>query len=123
MPAWILLLVPSAGVDVLCAVFIGKKWAIYLAGSISWFGLLIALLYSEYYIDYPGGGASMWSIAQLFAGTIATVIGVAVYKGVQKYQREITYPKCTLITESRHSEIKFRRHLVGFAKLQTLNDC
>lgn len=34
MLAWILLLVSSSMCRILCAVFIDKKWAVYLTGSI-----------------------------------------------------------------------------------------
>lgn len=84
MLAWILLLVPSAMVGVLCAIFLRKSWAVYVAGVVPWLGLLLALLYTEYYVEYQGGGASMWPVAQLFGGTIAAITGVVAYKVVQK---------------------------------------
>ena len=80
MQVWLMLLIPSAIVGFLCAQFINKNWAIYIAGAIPWFGLLIALLYTEYYMPYQGGGASMWPIAQLFGGTIAAITGIVFYK-------------------------------------------
>jgi hypothetical protein len=80
MQVWLILLVPSALVGLLCALFINRNWAIILAAVIPWLSLLIYLLYTEYYIPYQGGGASMWPIAQLFAGTIAAITGVISYK-------------------------------------------
>jgi len=50
--------------------------SVILGGAIPWFGLLVWLLYNEYFIPYQGGGASMWPIAQLFAGFVVAVVGV-----------------------------------------------
>ncbi len=87
MLVWILLLVPSALVGFLCAIFIDKKWAIYVAGLVPWLGLLAALLYTEFYMEYQGGGASMWIIAQLFGGTVAALTGVVAYKVVNSIKQ------------------------------------
>ena len=61
-----------------------KKWAIYIAGAVPWFGLLAALLYTEYFTPYRGGGASMWPIAQFFGGTVAAAIGVLTFEIAKK---------------------------------------
>jgi hypothetical protein len=50
--------------------------SVILGGAIPWFGLLVWLLYNEYFVPYQGGGASMWPIAQLFAGSVMAVVGV-----------------------------------------------
>ena len=62
-----------------------SPWAIYLAGALPWFGLLAALLYTEYFRPYQGGGASMWPIAQLFGGFVAAGTGVLAFFAVNKF--------------------------------------
>ena len=76
---WALLLIPSAIVGILCARFIKHGIGFVLAGLIPWLGLLAVLLYNEYFVPYRGGGASMWLVAQLFAGTIMAVVGFTAY--------------------------------------------
>jgi hypothetical protein len=49
--------------------------AIVVGAAAAWCGLLAWLLYNEYFVPYQGGGASMWPIAQLFAGTFAAIVG------------------------------------------------
>lgn len=61
------------------------KFSILIAGAIPWFGLLGVLLYWEYFIPYQGGGASMWPVAQLFAGTAAAIIGILSFKIACKF--------------------------------------
>ena len=80
---WSLLIGGSALIGTITAILCKKSWAIYVAGAIPWFGLLAAILYTEYFTPYQGGGASMWPIAQLFGGTIAAVVGVIAYKVVR----------------------------------------
>ena len=80
MLVWALLLGLSALCGALSAILIKKSWAIYVAGAVPWFGLLLALLYSVYLTPYTGGGASMWPIAQLFGGSIAAFSGVVGFK-------------------------------------------
>ena len=79
--AWLILLVPSFIVGLICAYFIKGKLGVILAGAIPWFGLLACIIYSEYFVPhtYKGGGASMWPIAQLFGGTIAAATSIAAY--------------------------------------------
>ena len=79
MHIWLILIGASALTGLLVAIFVKKPWAIYLAGGIPWFGLLAAILYTEYLTPHQGGGASMWPIAQLFGGAIAAVSGIAAY--------------------------------------------
>ena len=85
MRVWIILIVGSAFIGFLTAVFLKKNWAIYAAGAIPWFLLLIAILYTEYLVPYQGDGASMWPIAQLIGGTIAAVIGVVSFMITRNY--------------------------------------
>jgi hypothetical protein len=73
---WAGILVPSAIIGVVCGYFIKGRPGIILAGAVPWFGLLFFLLYHEYFVPYQGGGASMWPIAQLFAGTMAAGTGI-----------------------------------------------
>ncbi len=79
MLTWLLLLGLSGLSGLLTALLIEKPWAIYLAGAVPWFGLLLAILYTVYFTPYAGGGATMWPIAQLFGGTIAAATGVVVF--------------------------------------------
>ena len=76
MGIWLILIGGSALAGVLTALLLNKPWAIYLAGAVPWFSLLAALIYTEYFTPYKGGGASMWPIAQLFGGAVAAAIGV-----------------------------------------------
>jgi len=80
MTLWLSILIPSAVVGILCELFIKHKTlGLILAGAIPWFGLLGWQLYMEYFSPYKGGGASMWIVGQLFAGTIAALIGIGCY--------------------------------------------
>jgi len=79
MSTWLSILVPSAIIGLIVGYFSKGRFGSMLAGAIPWFGLLAFLLYHEYVIlpnqGHPGG-ASMWPIAQLFAGTIAALSGI-----------------------------------------------
>ena len=85
MRVWIILIVGSAFIGFLTAIFLKKSWAVYAAGAIPWFILLTAILFTEYLMPYQGGGASMWPIAQLIGGTVAAVIGVVSFKITRNY--------------------------------------
>ena len=67
---WSCILIPSVIIGAILGFFTKSKLGVVLAGGIPWMGLLGTLLYYEYFAPYQGGGASMWPIAQLFAGTI-----------------------------------------------------
>lgn len=58
-----------------CAV-VGKRWRGGRLVFADWLGMLFFLLFNEYVLPYEGGGASMWPLAQLFAGTAAAVSGL-----------------------------------------------
>ena len=75
-----LLIGGSALIGLLTAIYIKRSWAVYFAGAVPWFALLAAILYTEYFMPYEGGGASMWPIAQLVGGTVAAVVGVVVFR-------------------------------------------
>jgi len=79
MSTWLQILIPSAVTGLIYSFYLKKRVGIILAGAVPWFGLLVALLYQEYFVSYQGGGASMWPIAQLFAGTAAAFTGIAMY--------------------------------------------
>lgn len=80
MIIWLYIIILSAITGFICSVFLKGKIGAICSGAIPWLGLLTSLLYQEYFVPYKGGGASMWPIAQLFAGTIAAAIGITVYK-------------------------------------------
>ena len=90
MHIWLILIGGSTLAGYLTAILLRKNWAIYVAGAVPWFALLGALVYTEYFTAYEGGGASMWLIAQLFGGTIAAAVGVASYKLTRYMQRAKT---------------------------------
>lgn len=83
MIIWLEILIPSALIGVICAWCLKGKLALICSAAIPWLGLLALLLYNEYFVPYQGGGASMWPIAQLFAGTAAAVTGISVCYLVQ----------------------------------------
>ena len=86
---WSAILIPSAIVGLLCGYFTGGKKGLIISAAIPWFGLLVVLLYNEYFVPYRGGGASMWLIAQLFAGSIAAFTGA----GVCLFSRQYLFKK------------------------------
>lgn len=86
MHIWLILIGGSAFAGFLVAMVLSKNWAIYIAGALPWFTLLGALIYTEYFTPYEGGGASMWLIAQFFGGAIAAGVGIASYKLTQYIQ-------------------------------------
>ena len=79
MLMWVVLLALSALCGLLCSFALSGRTGFIASAAIPWLGLLAWLLYHEYFVPYQGGGASMWPIAQLFAGTVAAVVGAAVY--------------------------------------------
>lgn len=84
MTVWMMLLVPSALVGFLCAFYIKKKWAIFVAGLLPWLGVLVSLLYSVYVTPYEAMDASMWPVAQFFGGNMAAFAGVMGYVFTKK---------------------------------------
>ena len=75
MNAWVPLVGLSVMAGVLSAFLFSGIRAVLAGAALPWFGLLAWLLYNEYFVPYQGGGASMWPIAQIFAGSIAAVVG------------------------------------------------
>lgn len=78
MTIWLIIILGSAIVGAVCGYKIFTRWAIFAGGAIPWFVILAVLLYREYFVPSRGGGASMWPVAQLFAGSVAAGIGAAV---------------------------------------------
>ena len=87
MYVWAILIILSSLFGSMVAIYINNKFAWILAGFIPWVVLLIGVLYSEYFLPYQGGGASMWPVAQLFGGTAAAIIGVIAYKVTLHFRR------------------------------------
>jgi len=83
MALWLTIIGLSALVGFVCGHTLRGAWGGVAAAAIPWFGLLAWLLYNEYFVPYQGGGASMWPIAQLFAGTIAAIVGGVTYSIVR----------------------------------------
>ena len=77
MEGWSVLGVLSALVGCAAGLLIRHPIAIVVGAAAAWLGLLAWLLYNEYFVPYQGGGASMWPIAQLFAGTFAATVAGA----------------------------------------------
>lgn len=75
MKIWLTLVLLSALAGTLSGVWLRGRRAILVGAAVPWLGLLIWLLYNEFFVPYQGGGASMWPIAQLFGGTAAAAIG------------------------------------------------
>lgn len=89
MNAWLSILIPSAFVGAMCAWKLNGKTALICSGAIPWVGLLSWLLFNEYFMPYRGGGASMWPIALLFAGTAAAATGLLVCYSLQIYFKRV----------------------------------
>ncbi len=75
MESWGVLGLLSALVGAASGRLIKHPISIAVGAAAAWLGLLVWLLYDEYFVPYQGGGASMWPIAQLFAGTFAALVG------------------------------------------------
>jgi len=71
-PTLILLSVLAGGI---CGGLVRGRRAILLGAAVPWLGMLAWLLYNEYLVPYDGGGASMWPVVQLFAGTVMALVG------------------------------------------------
>jgi hypothetical protein len=73
---WSTLIVLSALAGAACGWILPERRTIAWGGAVPWLGVLAWLLYNEYFVPYRGGGASMWPIAQLVAGTVAAAVGM-----------------------------------------------
>ena len=73
MAAWLTLIFLAAATGALCARFL-TGWVGYIcSAALPWLGLLVWILYHEYFMPYRGGGPSMWQIAQFFGGWAAAM--------------------------------------------------
>lgn len=73
---WATLIGLSALVGALYGWIAPERRTLAWGAVIPWFGVLAWVLYNEYFGPYRGGGASMWPIAQLIAGTVAAAVGM-----------------------------------------------
>ena len=89
MTSWLIIVAASVVVGVASAWLLSGRGGLIVAGAVPWLGMLAWLLYHEYFVPYSGGGASMWPIAQLFAGTVAAVVGMVTYSFVRRLFRGI----------------------------------
>lgn len=71
-PTLIILSVLAGGI---CGGLIRGRRAILWGAAVPWLGMLAWLLYNEYLVPSGEGGASMWPVAQLIAGTVMAVAG------------------------------------------------
>jgi hypothetical protein len=69
---WSTLIVLSALAGVVCGWILPGRRTVAWGGAVPWLGVLAWLLYNEYFVPYPGGGASMWPIA----GSVAAAVGM-----------------------------------------------
>ena len=61
---------------IICGLLIKpKRRAFALAIGVPILATLFILLYSEYFVPYSGGGASMWPIGLIFVSTPAAICG------------------------------------------------
>jgi hypothetical protein len=79
MSDWLAIIGLSALVGFACSRLLTGTIAWVVSALLPWLGMLAWLLYNEYFVPYQGGGASMWPIAQLFAGTVAAGAGLAAH--------------------------------------------
>jgi len=75
MKIWLILGFAALMVGVVTGLLFRGRKAIMFGAIIPWVGLLAWLLHHEYFVPYQGGGASMWLVAQLFAGTFVATVG------------------------------------------------
>lgn len=73
---WTTLLILSGIVGAVFGFLRPGRSGIRSGGIVPWLGLLMWQLYHEYVAPYAGGGASMWPLAQVVAGTPAALMGM-----------------------------------------------
>ena len=73
---WLTLILLSAVTGAVCGWIISGRHTVTWGGAVPWLGVLAWLLYNEYFVPHRGGGASMWPIAQLVAGSVAAAVGM-----------------------------------------------
>ena len=72
---WVAIILISAASGVICGLKIRGRLALLWGAVIPLLLLSIWILSNEFLMPYQGGGASMWPIALVVAGTPATLIG------------------------------------------------
>ncbi|MDO3383056.1 hypothetical protein [Gilvimarinus algae] len=77
MLSWWMIAPASAVIGALCGFISRSVLSGILAAAIPWLALLVALVYSVYFVPYGGGGAVFWPLAQLFGGSLAAASGYA----------------------------------------------
>jgi hypothetical protein len=82
-------MVPSALFGAACAWLSEGRFARVLSGAVPWLSVLAWLIYNKYLLLYQGGGASMWPIALLTAGTIAAATGVTMFELFRKVFKRV----------------------------------
>jgi hypothetical protein len=75
MNPWIPIIGLSLLTGVLSALLIKSRLAIIVGAAIPWLGVFAWIMYNEYFVPYQGGGASMWPIALIIAGSVAAGVG------------------------------------------------
>ena len=77
MEPWGYIIIPSGLVGAFSGCLFRDNKSYFVAGALPWFGLLALLLYDIYWrhSGHPQA-ASMWPIAQIWGGTLASVTGV-----------------------------------------------
>ena len=83
--AWFILVSLSAITGIACARVLRGWIGVVCSFAVPWLGVLAWILYSEYFVPYRGGGASMWPIAQFFAGSGAAISGIIGYAIAQRF--------------------------------------
>jgi hypothetical protein len=90
MQIWLFIFVGSSVVGALSALFLAGRTAAWVAGGLPWLAFLLWVLYQEYVVSRSqDGGASMWPIAVLWAGSIAAAVGWGVYRVVSAVARAV----------------------------------
>ncbi len=90
MEEWLTIITGSALIGALSAVLLSGRTAAWVSGGLPWLAFLTWVLYQEYAVPPPEyGGASMWPVAVLWAGTIAAAVGWGTYRLVRSVARSV----------------------------------
>ena len=86
---WLTIIVVSAVAGGATALLSGGRRGLIISGAVPWLGVLAWFVYLADASEKGGGGAPVWLVAQLWAWTIATVIGIGAYIGCRKLFRGV----------------------------------
>lgn len=89
---WLTIILLSALVGAASGWLLAGPRAIVVGAGVPWLALLGWLLYHEYVVPYEGGGASMWPVALLVAGTVAALVGALTAAAVRAIKRKNARP-------------------------------